>query len=470
MTLNLDQILQIHLAGDLALAEKAYRYLLNQPNPDTLVLINLAAICSGSDRKDEAISLLERAIQIKSDSAEAYYNYANILQDLGRYPEANSFYKQALKYQPHFPQAHYNWGNCSLKQEQFTEAILHYELALVQDSEHYNAHINLAMTSLLLGNFSKGWNEYEYRFLASPSIITVPEGLEKWDEDLSYEGTLLLVYEQGFGDTIQFLRYAFFLSTLGIKVALLVQEPLKELITHAVSEIWMNLSCNEPVENIPVYSSAKDSCSKCSSMKWFSMMSLPRFFQTDESNIPSLEQYIFVPESLKELWRHRMGTSKKLRIAIAWQGNPSHELRNSEGRSFSLEALAEIAKIQNVEFVSVQKFAGSEQLETCSFKDKFIHCQDEISASTDFLDTAAIMQQCDLVISSDTSVAHLAGSLGLRTWLALKKVPEWRWMLEGTTTPWYPSMRLFRQKQDGNWDDVFKEMASELKNTLNLAA
>jgi len=470
MTLNIDQILQIHLAGDLALAEKAYRYLLNQPNPDSMVLINLAAICSASNRKDEAIVLLERAIQIKVDSAEAYYNYANILQDLGRYQEVNSFYKQALKYQPHFPQAHYNWGNCSLKQEQFIEAILHYELALVQDSEHYNAHINLAMTSLLLGNFPKGWNEYEYRFLASPSIITVPEGLEKWDEDLSYEGTLLLVYEQGLGDTIQFLRYAFFLSTLGLRVALLVQQALKELITHSVSEIWMNLSCNESIENISVYSLAKDACCKHSNMKWFPLMSLARFFQTDETNISCLEQYIFVPDSLKESWRNKMGASGKLRIAIAWQGNPSHELRNSEGRSFPLEALSEIAEIPNVEFISVQKFAGSEQIDKCSFRDKFIHCQDEISASTDFLDTAAIMQQCDLVISSDTSVAHLAGSLGLETWVALKKVPEWRWMLEGTTSPWYPSMKLFRQKQNGNWTDVFKEMASELKSTLSCTA
>lgn len=453
MTLNLDQILQIHLVGDLALAEKAYRYLLNQPNPDTLVLINLAAICSGSERKDEAISLLERAIQIKSDSAEAYYNYANILQDIGRYVEASSFYKQALKYQPHFPQAYYNLGNCYFKQERFAEAIFHYESALLQNPDHYNAHINLGMISLLLGNFQKGWGEYEYRLTVS-ALPPQLKALEKWNGNLNYKGCLILVSEQGLGDTIQFSRYAQFLQNKGLNVALWTQGALKQLFL-----------CSE--FSGPVY--GVDSCLDPSCTSYFPLMSLPRLFMVDLSNIP--ESLIFsIPEEKRNYWRDVLKNTEKIRIAIAWQGNPKHETDQSEGRSFPLEALSELATIPNVEFISLQKFAGSEQLETCSFREKFIHCQDEISKSTDFLDTAAIMEQCDLVISSDTSVAHLAGSLGLKTWLALKKVPEWRWMLEGTTTPWYPYMRLFRQKQDGNWDDVFKEMALELKNTLSLAA
>jgi ADP-heptose:LPS heptosyltransferase len=217
-----------------------------------------------------------------------------------------------------------------------------------------------------------------------------------------------------------------------------------------------------------IYSAENYADLDLSNTRWFPLMSLPRLFKTDLLNIPSPTP-LLVPSERQKCWKATLGSSSKFRIALAWQGNPEHETRNSRGRSFPLESLAVLAKSADIEFISLQKLAGSEQLDNCSFRNKFTHSQQEISQSMDFLDTAAIMQLCDLVITSDTSIAHLAGTLNIKTWVALKKTPEWRWLLETDKTPWYSSLTLFRQSEDDNWDEVFMKMALELKNTLNVS-
>ena len=455
MALDLAQVLQIHLAGDLALAEKAYRYLLQEPNPDTLVLVNLAVICSDSGRTEEASALLKRVLLTDPDCHDAYYNLGNILQNEKKHNEAVDFYRQAIRLNKTFFQAHYNLGNSLLSLGNIVEAVFHYEEALLYEPNHFNAHINLAMAMLLLGQFERGWNEYEYRFLAEPNIISPPSSLEKWDEDFLFRGTLLLVYEQGLGDTIQFSRYLSNLKNKGMKVALWLQKPLKKLFEGLDSEIF-------------IYSAENYADLDLSNTRWFPLMSLPRLFKTNLQNIPSPTS-LLVPLERQQYWKAVLGSRSKFRIALAWQGNPEQEKRKSRGRSFSLESLAVLAKLADVEFISLQKLAGSEQLDHCSFRNKFIHSQQEISQSMDFLDTAAIMQLCDLVITSDTSIAHLAGTLNIKTWVALKKTPEWRWLLETDKTPWYSSLTLFRQSEDDNWDEVFMKMALELKNTLSVS-
>jgi TolA-binding protein len=455
MPLDLAQVLQIHLAGDLVLAEKAYRYLLQEPNPGTLVLVNLAAICSDSGRTEEASALLKRVLLTDPDSPNAYYNLGNILQNEKKHKEAVDFYHRAIKLNKSFFQAHYNLGNSLVSLGNFAEAVSHYEEALLHEPNHYNARINLAMAMLLLGQFERGWNEYEYRFLAEPNLLSPPLNIEKWDEDFLFRGTLLLVYEQGLGDTIQFSRYLWNLKNKGMKVALWLQKPLKKLFESLDPEIL-------------IYSAENYADLDLSNTRWFPLMSLPRLFKADLLNIPSPTP-LLVPSERQKHWKATLGSRSKFRIALTWQGNPEHETRNSRGRSFPLESLAVLAKSADIEFISLQKLAGSEQLDNCSFRNKFTHSQQEISQSMDFLDTAAIMQLCDLVITSDTSVAHLAGTLNIKTWVALKKTPEWRWLLETDKTPWYSSLTLFRQSEDDNWDEVFMKMALELKNTLNVS-
>jgi tetratricopeptide (TPR) repeat protein len=456
MASDLAQVLQIHLDGDLALAEEVYRYLLQYPNPDALVLVNLAVICSDSGRAEEACALLKRVLLTDPDLPEAYYNLGNILQNEKKHKEAVNFYRQAIRLNETFFQAHYNLGNSLLSLGNIEEAVSHYEEALLYEPNHYNARINLAMAMLLLGQFERGWNEYEYRFLAQPNIISPSLNLKKWDEDFLFRGTLLLIYEQGLGDTIQFSRYLGNLKNKGMKVALCLQKPLKKLFEGLDPEIL-------------IYSAENYADLDLSNTHWFPLMSLPRLFKTDLLNIPSPTP-LLVPLEHQRYWKAILGSRSKFRIALTWQGNPQQEKSNSRGRSFPLESLAVLAKSVDVEFISLQKLAGSEQLDNCSFRDKFIHSQQEISQSMDFLDTAAIMQLCDLVITSDTSVAHLAGTLNVKTWVALKKIPEWRWLLETGKTPWYSSVTLFRQSEDDNWDEVFMKMAFELKNTLNVSA
>ena len=176
--------------------------------------------------------------------------------------------------------------------------------------------------------------------------------------------------------------------------------------------------------------------------------------------------YIHTSKEPTVKWKKILADEQRPIIGINWQGNPSQERTNSAGRSLSLKTFAPLANKSKTTLLSLQKGFGSEQLETCSFKDRFVSCQDQINETWDFLETAAIIANCDLIITSDTSVAHLAGGMGKTTWLLLKKVPDWRWGLDGETTFWYPSMRLFRQKERGNWDEVMQRVAEALQQDL----
>jgi hypothetical protein len=178
------------------------------------------------------------------------------------------------------------------------------------------------------------------------------------------------------------------------------------------------------------------------------------------------EPYIKANDELIANWKSILSAEQRPIIAINWQGNPETEKQGLRGRSLPLEAFAPIVASSKTSLLSLQKGFGSEQLEICSFKDRFVSCQDQVNNTWDFLETAAIIANCDLVITSDTAVAHLAAGMGKTTWLLLHKVPEWRWGLEGDTTFWYPSMRLFRQQERGNWDEVMERVAEELKKVF----
>ena len=190
---------------------------------------------------------------------------------------------------------------------------------------------------------------------------------------------------------------------------------------------------------------------------------MPRHLEVSPEKSIITEPYIKTTEELNAKWAGILGVNEKPIIGINWQGNPKTEKTGLQGRSLALETFAPITDNRQISLLSLQKGFGSEQLETCSFKDRFVSCQDQVNETWDFLETAAIIANCDLVITSDTSVAHLAGGMGKTTWLLLHKVPDWRWGLEGDTTFWYPSMRLFRQKERGNWDEVMERVAEALQ-------
>jgi tetratricopeptide (TPR) repeat protein len=414
--LQLEDIVKIHAAGDLAKAEAEYLRLIKEGQGSSLVYTNLGNILQNSGRLVESLEYYHKALVEQPDHPQIYSNIAITLQELGRMDEAIAYYQRAIQLKP----------------------------------DYALARTNLAMLQLLIQDFDRGWPEYEQRFLCPNMQLIEPPNLQKWDGDNSFNGELVLVAEQGLGDTVQFARYAKELRKTGLRVSL-----------QADPKLLPVLATMDP--KIAVYEPGR---AYRNEHRWYPLMSLPHLLKTTGTTIPAEVPYLFGDGERVELWKSKLQSSAKLRVAIAWQGNPTAETGNIKGRSFELTELAEIAALPGLELVSLQKFHGAEQLASCGFTDRFTACQSAINESVDFVDTAAILLSCDLVVTADTAIAHLAGALGVTTWVVLKKIPEWRWMLNRFDSPWYPTMRLFRQKQRGVWAGAFADIRRELEKML----
>ena len=243
------------------------------------------------------------------------------------------------------------------------------------------------------------------------------------------------------------MRYAQVLRQKGAKISLCAEPKLHSLI---------QASGIDPSPLTP------QQANQVSEGHWMPLLSVPRHLKVSPENPIATEPYIKTTEEFTLKWADILKEENKPIIGINWQGNPKTEKGGLQGRSIALETFAPIANTCQISLLSLQKGFGSEQMETCSFNDRFVSCQDQINETWDFLETAAIIENCDLVITSDTSVAHLAGGMGKTTWLLLHKIPDWRWGLHGNTTFWYPSMRLFRQKERGNWNEVIERVTEAL--------
>jgi hypothetical protein len=306
------------------------------------------------------------------------------------------------------------------------------------------------MTLLIRGDYESGWKKYERRLNCQDrKVLNAKPSCHKLQGDeISKDSRLLVVSEQGLGDTLQFMRYALALQNQGISILLCAPAKLHDLIQ--VSGFEQSLLTPKQANQV-------------SEGSWIPLLSVPRYLEVSPENPLITEPYIKTTTELTSKWQKILATEQQPIIGINWQGNPDQETTNSIGRSLPLRTFSLVAKRTKVSLLSLQKGFGSEQLDTCSFKDRFVSCQDQINDTWDFLETAAIIANCDLVITSDTSVAHLAGGMGKTTWLLLKKVPDWRWGLDGDTTFWYPSMRLFRQRERGNWNEVMERVAEALQ-------
>ena len=307
---------------------------------------------------------------------------------------------------------------------------------------------NLAQDLLLLGHWQEGWGHYAKRFFRKPGNHPLFER----SFGPSHEGPLtpgqpvLLMSEQGFGDTLQFSRYALHLQRQGLDVTLLSQPALVPLLRDAVGlkQVVGQLDSDSWTNRQPI---------------WLPLLNLLPALQPQKLWAPFSKGYLQIEAERIQQWSCllKRAPGKRL-IALHWQGNPNHEHSlYSRGRSLPFKRLQALRQLPNVEFVSIQKCAGSEQLQANNGLE-FVTGQKAVSQSMDFKDTAAVLANCDLLISSDSAVVHLAGAMGIATWLALRWIPEWRWGLEGERTAWYDSVRLFRQPRDGDWDAVIQAM------------
>jgi len=302
------------------------------------------------------------------------------------------------------------------------------------------------MLRLLIGRFGDGWADHEWRWQANnlpkpAKIIGRP-----WrGEDL--RGRSIAVYsEQGLGDVIQFVRYLPLLIERGAVVSLFVPENLIRLLRPFSPPVTISASTDDRV-------SFDFQCA---------LMSLPLWFRTDLSSIPNAIPYLTAENDLVARWNQKLG-SHGFKIGIAWQGKPGGPI--DQGRSIPLAEFAPLAKIAGVRLISLQKTHGLDQLKRLPADTNIETFGEEFDSGSDaFVDTAAVMRNLDLIITSDTSIAHLAGALGRPTWIALKQVPDWRWLLERDDSPWYPTVRLFRQQTAGDWKSVFTKIDRELRS------
>jgi tetratricopeptide (TPR) repeat protein len=477
--------LQIHRQGRLAEAEAVYNEVLQRSpdTPDALHLKGLIRLQQG--QAEEARELIAQAIALQPRSAAMHVNHGNALmalkrtqealtaydsasmlpdapaelhrlrgdalQALGRLPEALAAYTRAVAARPGDAVAQFNRANQLRYLRRIDEAVAAYGEALALDPNLAVAHHNRAVCRLLAGDWEGGLEEYEWRKLA-PDFDDPRYRLQPgWTGDQDLAGQRLFVFAELFlGDVIQMARYLPLAAARGAEVVLAAPRALHGLLSTLPA----------PVELIEGEATPERFDLACP------LMSLPHRFRTRPDSAPAEVPYLSAEPGRAARWRERLG-EEGFKIGVCWQGSTAAYAAPMQ-RSFPLAALAPLARPAGVRLVSLQKHDGLDQLANLPEGMAVETLGPDFDAGGDaFLDTAAVMAGLDLVVTADTAVAHVAGALGVPTWLALPFLPDWRWGLEGETTPWYPSFRLFRQARPGEWTDVFARMAAELEGLVH---
>jgi tetratricopeptide (TPR) repeat protein len=411
--------------------------------PDLLPAFNnLGLALIGLRRFDEAVTQLGHAITLSPDVPELYNSRGTALKKLGRLDEALWDYDRAIALKPDYVNAHGNRGACLDDLARPDEAEASFRRAVVLDPGHGDSHWSLAVNRLRAGDLRTGWIESEWRWKARSLGVTA----RAFDQPLwlgaePIAGKTLLVHcEQGLGDTIQFCRYVPLLAARGAKVILQVDGALKELL----SGVKGVAQCIARADALP------DFDLHCP------LLSLPLAFDTTLPTIPADVPYISVPANAKD-WTDWLGESTRSRIGLVWSGNPNHH--NDHNRSVPLQTLLPLLEVE-AEFISLQKGARDRDRALLAERRDIRDAEAELAS---FADTASLMRQLDLVISVDTSVAHLAGSLGKPVWVLLPYVADWRWLTGRDDSPWYPTARLFRQSETRQWDVVVENVLTALR-------
>jgi tetratricopeptide (TPR) repeat protein len=390
-------------------------------------------------RAGEALASFDAALALRPDAAEIHNNRANALLDLNRPDEALASLDHALTLKPGYTEALVNRANALRDLNRSQEAIESCDAAIATNPELAEAHWNKALEQLLLGDFDHGFANYEWRW-KRPGHAPRDFGVPQWrGEDIGSK-TVLLHAEQGFGDTLQFVRYVPLLAARGAKIVLEVPDSLRPLL-GAIDGVVAIISRDRPHPDIDLH---------CP------LMSLPLAFGTTLETVPADIPYLRAPADRIEVWRTKLPASGKFRVGLVWSGKPSH--RNDHNRSIAFERLAPLLAQNDVDFVSLQREVRDTDK---TMLEKYAVLQPDLDTA-DFADTAAVIDALDLVIAVDTAVAHLAGAMGKPLWLMLPFSPDWRWMLNCDGSPWYPTARLFRQPRIADWDSVIAGLREAL--------
>jgi len=464
----------------------------------------------------EAVKLLDKAIKLNPSSEELYLNRGNVYLNLNQLEKANADYDESIKINSNLAVAYSNRAIIFMKRGEFEKAIMDYNKALnlhqdyqlylnrgnayfrinniilaIKDYDHsinlnpnnaesylnrgklyaetkqflkatddfnhaiklypnyVEAHYNLSLIELLKGSFEKGFTLYEWRlkFLHLKRIFSAT----RWTGKENINNKKILIYcEQGLGDTIQFVRYCKLVKQLGATVYLEAPKKLIPLL-KLVDGFDQIIEKSDKLIDVNFYSS---------------LMSLPFAFNTNLATIPSNVPYINLTSTDSRIlkWKKYLG-SDGFKIAICWKGSSSN--KNNHNRSFTLDLFENISKIENIRLISLQKSFDSKNDENIKYNFNLEFLPDDFDEGENaFLDSAAILKSVDLLITCDTSLGHLAGALGVKTFIVISYVPDWRWMLDSDISPWYPKHKIFRQKKIGDWKSVFNQIEKEIKTNI----
>jgi tetratricopeptide (TPR) repeat protein len=407
----------------------------------------------GLGRSREAADCYRRALVLAPGYATAHSNLGRLQRESGDVEGALASFRAAVSFQPEFALAHHNLGCTLYDSNDLPAAIASYRRALVIAPQFAECEYSLATALLKSEDFAAGWKAFEARLrLRQHATLPAPPGLEPWSGEALGNKTLLILAEAGAGDTLQFTRYAALLNARGIRPELQIHPRLCAIVRSCgyFGEIHPTGQYFAPDRHV-----------------WCSLMSLPFRLAANAIGVASPGPYLRAESSRVERWRARLRAIGGFRIGIVWQGNPEAEIGSLRGRSMPAEEFAPLAAMPEVSLISLQQGAGTEQLESLSFRERVVDLGAELDVGSDgFVDTAAVMMNLDLVIATDTSVAHLAGALGVRVWVALHATSDWRWFQSRDDSPWYPTMRLFRQDPGDKWRGVMTHMRDRIQSGL----
>lgn len=420
-------------AGSPAEAVAAYHNALRLQPAFFEALVNLGAVLSGLGRLPEAVQSLRQATQLHPDVAEVYVNLSNALRENWELDEAIAAGKKSLQIKPGLAVASICLGAALACRGDFDQAITVYRDAIKIRPDFPAAHLNLGLVLLVTGNFAEGWAEYEWRRRCAAAMQPRKFSQPAWMGENLTGKTILLHAEQGFGDAIHFIRYVPMVVEKGGKTILECQPGLVRLFQQ-IPGIQRVIPAGQAAEPFDVH---------CA------LPSLGGVFNTDLDSIPATIPYLAAAPSAVQSWAKRLARSgQRIEIGLAWAG--SAENRNDRNRSISLAKFTPL--------VSSERFRLHSLAVAPPPGDSGVPIVDWSADLKDFAETAALISNLDLVISVDTAVAHLAAAMGKKVWLLLPFPPDWRWMLDRTDSPWYPTVRLFRQQTPGDWDAVIRRL------------
>lgn len=474
----LQQAWAVHQAGNVAAAEAVYRQVLSQHPRHAATLVYLGLAHFDQRRFAEAAQAYREAIAIQPEFPIAWNNLGNAMRMLGEVQEADDCFTHALRQNPDYLSPMKNRGTLWIWAGEVDRGLASYQDAMRLAPQDPELHRNLGVIYLLQGRYTEGWPEYRWRWHLNPGgRPRHPSPI--WQGEDPRGKTFLLYPEQGIGDAIHFARAAHTLRQAGARTILQCSAKLVPLMS-SVTGIDMVLPEGVAAESFGVGHIDYQASLIDVVDHWYGRTGelatafAPLFGGASpdpaatagpvagHASFDPAAAYLHASEALVDYWRRSLFPSNgRKRVGICWQGNT--QFHADVYRSVPLEAFAPLAKVDGITLVSLQFGYGCEQIAGCSFAKSLTRLPDSVDQSSGaFLDTAAIIRNLDLVVTVDTSTGHLAAALGKPVWTVLGRVPDWRWTLAGETSPWYPTVRLFRQQKLGDWGDVMQRVAGEL--------